>query len=248
MSQSTETVPPYDLERGQGVEIEPSEINNANLCPPPLYLKRCPVLHSPPSYKNQDQRELEAQKDPQEPQSSKFSNVKEMPGKVVSGAHKVGDKIVKTTGAILRTVFSMFKQVWKWITNRILRVAENICILVGIIFRVFGRVLCAIFYALPCILGSLLLVSVVGGILGGFGYFIYWAVAYRWVWIVDATVPGKNCTWYFNGFNGPESLAYHWIWVTYKKFVLHEGRYDVTLHPGGKPKAFSVYLYPHCPT
>ncbi|KAB8251221.1 hypothetical protein BDV35DRAFT_339343 [Aspergillus flavus] len=29
--------------------------------PPPLYLKRCPVLHSPPSYKSQDQGELEAQ-------------------------------------------------------------------------------------------------------------------------------------------------------------------------------------------
>lgn len=61
MSPSTETLPQYDLERGQGVEIGLSQINNANLCPPPLYLKRCPVLHSPPSYKSQDQGELEAQ-------------------------------------------------------------------------------------------------------------------------------------------------------------------------------------------
>lgn len=56
MSSSTETLPQYDLERGQGIEIGLSQIS-----PPPLYLKRCPVLHSPPSYKSQDQGELEAQ-------------------------------------------------------------------------------------------------------------------------------------------------------------------------------------------
>ncbi|KAE8333898.1 hypothetical protein BDV39DRAFT_198809 [Aspergillus sergii] len=241
MSQSTETVPPYDLERGQGVEIEPSEINNANLCPPPLYLKRCPVLHSPPSYKSQDQGELEAQNDPQEPQSSRCSNMKEISGKVVAGARKVGGQTGKTTGAILRTVFSTLNQVLKCIATGIF--TAGIVIIKAIWFLIKW-----IAIIIWCVLVGAVVAAVPLGFLGGIGYFIYWAVTYRWVWIVDATVPGKNCTWYFNGFNGPESLAYHWLWVTYKKFVIHEGWYDITLHPNGEAKAFSVYLYPHCPT
>ncbi|KAE8344964.1 hypothetical protein BDV24DRAFT_159800 [Aspergillus arachidicola] len=221
MSPSTETLPQYDLERGQGVKIELSQINSE----PPLYVKRCPNLHSPPSYTSQDQEELEA--------------------------HKVGDKIVETTGAILRAVSSIFKQILKIIATRILEVAENICILVRVLTGFFKRMLCAIFHALPCILGYLLGLLAAGVVLGGIVGLFHWGFKpseYRWVWVLDATVPDKNCTWYFNNFKGPESVAYHWLWAKYKSFKIHEGRYNIALHPDGKPIIYTVNIWPNCTT
>ncbi|KAE8415053.1 hypothetical protein BDV36DRAFT_311304 [Aspergillus pseudocaelatus] len=217
------------------------EVRVADLYPPPLYLARCPSLHSPPSYKSQDQEGLQAQNDPQESEPSKCLKMKEISGKVVSGAYKAGHQIVKTTGAILCTVFTMFKQFLKWMAIGICRAGKAII-----------RILWFLIFWSSFIIWSVLLGAVCAavplGILGGIGYFIYWAITYNWVWIVDARVPGTNCTWYFNGFHGPESLAYHWLWVNTKNFIIREGWYEITLHPGDKPTGFTVSVWPYCPT
>ena len=88
--------------------------------------------------------------------------MKEMWGTIISKAHKVGGQTVETTCAILRAVFSMLKQVLKWITTGVLAA--------GIII---GDILC---YLICWIFIITCGVVVVGIPLGGIGYLIYWTV------------------------------------------------------------------------